>query len=98
MSVNSRLIPATRETYWDPDAVISDDKDKQLQYFQRLKNDISEMYKSIASKYNLGPEYTAQSSQPEPAQGQFLVWKKTSDSTYWLLYNDSGTVVKVQMT
>jgi hypothetical protein len=98
MTVNSRLLPATRETYYDPVAIESDDKSKFLDYMRRLTNDISEMYKQIVTKYNLGPEFVPQASQPTPAEGQFLVWNKTSDSTYWLLYNDGGTVKKVQMT
>ena len=98
MTVSTRLLPATRETYFDAGAIESDDKAQFLNYMRRLTNDISEMYKQIATKYNLGVEYTPQASQPEPAEGQFLVWKNTGDSTYWFLYNDSGTVVKVQMT
>ena len=98
MTVNSRLLPATRQVYFDAAAIESEDKSQLVNYLQRLTNDISEMYKEIATKYNLGVEYSDDAAQPTPAEGQLLVWNKPSDNSFWLLYNDGGTVVKVQMT
>ena len=97
--VNSRLLPATRETFYDSTAVNSGDPTQMADYLKKLTNDNSEMYKQIATKFNLGPEYTESNSQPQPAEGQFLVWLDSGNNTYYLMYGLKGQgAVKVQMS
>jgi len=62
----------------------------------KLVTEMEGMYSDLADAFNARVEYQTTAGQPTPADGQFLVWKKSSPAAgeppLKLLYNDNGAI------
>lgn len=74
------------------DAIKKRSGDDVAQAFKILHDAILELYATLANAVNNGPDYVEAATQPTPDDGCLLVWKDTTTGTYYLLFNDGGTI------
>jgi hypothetical protein len=83
----------------DEEKIKSRDPEQRYYYFKTLIKKLNDIYSKIANAVNQNEKlrYISQNSKPTPNKGELLVWKDTDagtgQSTHYLLYNDSGTVI-----
>lgn len=80
------------------DAIMNRDRDSFVRTFKQVTLEIINNYRELADAINVTPEYIEAATEPEIGDSQTVVWHDTTASKYYLLFNDNGSTVKVEMT
>ncbi len=80
------------------EAITSQDPADLIDFLKEFIRIFQKSYSELADCLTVRPEYqTGGATTPQPAEGQFLMWKDGSGDMY-LCYADSGDIYRVQLT